>query len=63
MAVAQTTIHVRIPPQELPGELSIPAHPRGAVIFAHGSGSSRHSPRNQAVAQALLQAGFATRTP
>lgn len=60
MAVAQTTIHVRIPPQELPGELSIPAHPRGAVIFAHGSGSSRHSPRNQAVAQALLQAGFAT---
>ncbi len=35
------------------GELVIPHHSKGIVLFAHGSGSSRHSPRNQFVAQAL----------
>jgi putative phosphoribosyl transferase len=44
----------------LGGELSIPASARGVVAFAHGSGSSRLSPRNREVAQALDQAGFAT---
>jgi len=44
----------------LPGELALPSRPHGVVIFAHGSGSSRHSPRNQFVAQALNEAGFAT---
>ena len=39
---------------------SIPAEPRGLVIFAHGSGSSRLSPRNRAVAATLNEAGFAT---
>jgi len=44
----------------LPGTLSVPAGARGVVLFAHGSGSSRHSPRNAAVAAALQGAGLAT---
>jgi dienelactone hydrolase len=44
----------------LPGTLTLPQHPRGIVLFAHGSGSSRFSPRNLRVATALAQAGFAT---
>src|SRR5579871_3043994 len=44
----------------LDGDLAVPENPRGAVLFAHGSGSSRHSPRNRAVAQALNAAGLAT---
>src|SRR3989440_10554715 len=44
----------------LEGNLNIPENPRGVVLFAHGSGSSRHSPRNQFVAQVLHEAGFAT---
>jgi len=45
---------------ELEGNLSIPAGARGIVLFAHGSGSSRHSPRNRYVAEVLQQAGLAT---
>jgi len=37
----------------LSGDLSLPADARGLVVFAHGSGSSRHSPRNRAVAEVL----------
>ncbi len=44
----------------LPGMLAYPRNPRGIVLFAHGSGSSRHSPRNQFVAMALRHEGFAT---
>jgi putative phosphoribosyl transferase len=44
----------------LRGDLAIPAHATGLVIFAHGSGSSRHSPRNRMVARRLEQAGLAT---
>jgi putative phosphoribosyl transferase len=44
----------------LPGHLSVPARARGVVVFAHGSGSSRHSPRNLAVARALGRAGLGT---
>src|SRR5689334_8801748 len=44
----------------LEGNLNIPARPSGVVLFAHGSGSSRHSPRNQFVAHVLYDAGFAT---
>ncbi|WP_374570678.1 dienelactone hydrolase family protein [Phenylobacterium sp.] len=51
---------VRIPPLQLGAELRIPDKPRGLVIFAHGSGSSRFSPRNQSVAQALVASGFST---
>ncbi|OBK48752.1 hydrolase [Mycobacterium gordonae] len=42
------------------GHLTIPQHPKGVVAFAHGSGSSRQSPRNQYVARVLNEAGFAT---
>jgi alpha-beta hydrolase superfamily lysophospholipase len=44
----------------LEGSLVLPAKPRGIVLFAHGSGSSRHSPRNRYVAGVLHEAGFAT---
>ncbi len=44
----------------LEGNLNIPARPAGVILFAHGSGSSRHSPRNQFVAHVLYDAGFAT---
>lgn len=51
---------VRIPPLQLAADLRSPREARGLVIFAHGSGSSRFSPRNQGVAEALVEAGFAT---
>ncbi|WP_394328239.1 dienelactone hydrolase family protein, partial [Couchioplanes caeruleus] len=44
----------------LDGDLSLPEHPAGLVLFAHGSGSSRHSPRNRAVAEALNRHRLAT---
>jgi len=46
--------------QVLEGNLSLPQNARGIVLFAHGSGSSRHSPRNRYVAGALQQAGLGT---
>lgn len=54
-------VHIPIPPRHrLPGRLVIPANARGVILFAHGSGSSRLSPRNRAVADALNDAGFGT---
>lgn len=44
----------------LEGEYCVPAGAVGIVFFAHGSGSSRHSPRNQAVARALQESGTGT---
>jgi putative phosphoribosyl transferase len=44
----------------LDGELSLPGGARGVVLFAHGSGSSRHSPRNQSVARVIREAGVGT---
>jgi putative phosphoribosyl transferase len=44
----------------LPGNLNIPEDASALVLFAHGSGSSRHSPRNQFVARTLNEAGLAT---
>jgi putative phosphoribosyl transferase len=44
----------------LEGHLHLPDSPSGVVVFAHGSGSSRHSPRNRFVADVLHQAGFGT---
>lgn len=51
---------VAIPPFGLEGLLVLPSPCRAVVIFAHGSGSSRNSPRNRHVAAALQQAGFGT---
>src|SRR5436190_1387260 len=45
---------------KLEGNLSLPPRPRGIVLFAHGSGSSRHSPRNRHVAHLLNEANLAT---
>jgi len=53
---------IRIPTGSvtLDGELAVPENAEGLVIFAHGSGSSRHSPRNQFVAEQLRKAGLGT---
>jgi putative phosphoribosyl transferase len=53
---------VQIPAAQvtLSGELNIPQHAAGVVVFAHGSGSSRHSPRNRHVAQTIRDAGLGT---
>lgn len=63
-SIWQTTIsrEVNIPLGSiaLGGELSIPAMAAGMVLFAHGSGSSRHSPRNKRVAQVIREAGVGT---
>jgi len=45
---------------QLSGDLTVPAGARGIVLFAHGSGSSRQSPRNQFVARQLVESGLAT---
>lgn len=44
----------------LAGHLTVPEHARGLVVLVHGSGSSRHSPRNRSVAGVLQSAGLAT---
>lgn len=44
----------------LEGNLDVPEGARGIILFAHGSGSSRHSPRNRYVAQVLCKSGLAT---
>ena len=44
----------------LGGELSVPLGAAGVVLFAHGSGSSRHSPRNQYVARVIREGGIGT---
>jgi putative phosphoribosyl transferase len=44
----------------LEADVGVPESPRGAVLFAHGSGSGRHSPRNRYVADELNRAGLAT---
>jgi putative phosphoribosyl transferase len=53
-------LDVDIAPLGLPGCLRLPTNPFGIVVFAHGSGSSRLSPRNVYVAEALGQAGLGT---
>ncbi len=63
-ALAHGLSHVRIPVGafHLDGDLGVPTSgkPQGLILFAHGSGSSRLSPRNQYVARELETAGFAT---
>ncbi|NKK70999.1 erythromycin esterase [Rhizobium leguminosarum bv. viciae] len=51
---------IMVPPRGLVGDLSVPPDPRGIILFAHGSGSTRLSPRNIAVADRLNAEGFAT---
>ena len=47
-------------PAQVGGRLTVPAAATGVVVFAHGSGSSRHSPRNRHVADVLQRAGLGT---
>jgi putative phosphoribosyl transferase len=54
------TVQVPAATVTLEANLDIPQNPRGVVLFAHGSGSSRHSPRNTYVARVLRNGGFAT---
>ena len=51
---------VSVGPHRLKGFLAVPSSLKGLIIFAHGSGSGRFSPRNNHVAGALQDAGFAT---
>ena len=53
-------ISLKVAGQSLHGDLGMPPEPKGLVLFAHGSGSGRHSPRNQLVARALERHGLAT---
>ena len=54
------SVIIDLHPLRLAGDLVVPAHPRGLVLFAHGSGSSRFSTRNRAVARRFQEGGLAT---
>ncbi len=56
----ETVVRVSAGEVVLEGNLGLPKGSRGVVLFAHGSGSSRHSPRNRYVAQVLRKNGLAT---
>jgi dienelactone hydrolase len=57
---AETDVVIRVPGAALEGTLALPEGAFGIVVFAHGSGSSRHSPRNRMVANRLNEAGIGT---
>jgi len=54
------SVVIKLPEASLYGDLVLPADARGLVIFAHGSGSSRHSPRNRFVAERINEEGLGT---
>jgi putative phosphoribosyl transferase len=56
----ERVVRVPVADETLDGNLTLPASPIGMVLFAHGSGSSRHSPRNRYVARVLNGVGLAT---
>lgn len=58
--ITPQAVTVRLRKIHLDGDLSLPPHPKGVVLFAHGSGSSRFSKRNRAVAAGLNQRDQAT---
>jgi dienelactone hydrolase len=59
MSVAiEKLVHIPVDEVYIEGMLSLPKHASGLVLFAHGSGSSRHSPRNNYVAQVLRDNGI-----
>lgn len=59
-AAAEQSVRVAAGPVTLEGDLRVPERAKGVVLFAHGSGSGRHSPRNRFVATQLGAAGLAT---
>jgi dienelactone hydrolase len=60
VTVAQQAVQIRAGRALLDGDLNVPPKPNGLVIVAHGSGSSRFSGRNRAVARRLVEGSFAT---
>jgi len=56
----ENVVRIRVNKASIEGNLSMPAGAGGVVLFAHGSGSSRFSPRNRYVADVLNKAGLAT---
>jgi putative phosphoribosyl transferase len=58
--VRDEEVQVDVGPVVLSGQLTVPEACRGMVVFAHGSGSSRHSPRNRFVARVLNESGLGT---
>ncbi len=58
--MATRNVQIILETEQLEGILNVPDNAKGIVLFAHGSGSGRLSPRNQFVAQVLQQAGLAT---
>jgi putative phosphoribosyl transferase len=59
-AARERTVEIEAGPVVLAGDLTTPPRPAGVVVFAHGSGSGRRSPRNRAVAAELHEAGLGT---
>jgi dienelactone hydrolase len=59
-APIREAVRIAVGSASLSGELEIPAGANGVVTFAHGSGSSRHSPRNQFVARVIRESGNGT---
>jgi putative phosphoribosyl transferase len=57
---ASSAVTIPIEGAELEATLAVPERANGIVVFAHGSGSGRHSPRNRYVAEQLVRAGFGT---
>ena len=57
---ADRLIKIPLPEATLSGELFLPDSPRGLVLFVHGAGSGRHSPRSRKASDALTRAGVAT---
>ncbi|MFW6107368.1 MAG: dienelactone hydrolase family protein [bacterium] len=60
MSEDERRVHIAADSVTLEGSLAVPEEAQAIVIFAHGSGSSRHSPRNRHVAQALCEDNLAT---
>lgn len=60
VSAAEQLVRIVVGSAQLEGNLSLPQDASGVVLFAHGSGSSRRSPRNQYVAQALRDGGLGT---
>lgn len=54
------SMSIDLPEVRLIGDLTVPDHSKGLVLFSHGSGSGRLSPRNRYVAEVLVEFGFAT---
>jgi len=60
LGAIQSSVQIPAGKASFEGQLTVPLGASGIVLFAHGSGSSRHSPRNQLVARVIVEAGVGT---